>query len=160
MIRLSIKEDLPSLLTLSESIGLFPPEHLDALAEMLDDYFGTDSEEERFWLTDLKERRAVGIVFCEPEQMTNGTWNLRLIGVSPELQRQGRGLALLNFVEAYLLERGARLLIVDTSGTVEFKAVREFYRRCGYTEATRIPDFFDKGDDKITFTKLLANRGQ
>ena len=158
MIRFSHQDDIPSLLSLSEATGLFPPEHLDVLRNMLSEFFQAGDSQERFWLTD-EEDGTKGIVYCEPELMTNETWNLRLIAVSPELQRRGRGAALLAHTEKLLADRGGRLLIVDTSGTKNFETVREFYRRCGYIEATRIPDFFDTDDDKITFTKSLKKRG-
>jgi len=156
MIRFSKRDDIPSLISLSEASGLFPPDHLGILRDMLTEFFDAGDELERFWLTD-DEGDAVGVVFCEPELMTNGTWNLRLIAVAPELQGQGRGTTLLSQTERILSQRGARILIVDTSGTDDFALVREFYRKCGYTEEARIRDFFDSGDDKITFRKSLRN---
>lgn len=158
MIRPSQKEDLPSLLSLAEDSGLFPKEQLDVLEGMLTSFFEVGEENEGFWLTD-HDGNSVGVAFCEPELMTNETWNLRLIAVAPELQRSGRGAALLSHIEQLLFDRGGRLLIVDTSGTEDFESVREFYRRCGYAEESRIRDFFDDGDDKVTFTKRLDNAG-
>ena len=154
MIRHSTIEDIPSLITLSEESGLFPPDHLGALCEMLNEFFEVDEEQERFWLTD-EEGGTVGVVFCEPELMTAGTWNLRLIAVAPDLQGTGRGGQLLAHVEDYLRSKHARLLIVDTSGTADFAPVRAFYAKYGYTEESRIRDFFDEGDDKVTFSKHL-----
>ena len=159
MIRRSIANDVPGLLALSEASGLFPSEHLDVLREMLSEYFSSPKSDGRFWLTDIEDTQVVGVVYCEPEAMTNETWNLRLIAVSPELQGRGRGAALVAHTEQYLADSGGRLLIVDTSGTQDFEPVREFYRRCGYQQATRIPDFFDLGDDKITFMKMLKTNG-
>ena len=159
MIRLSKPEDVPSLLSLAEASGLFPADQLEILEAMLGEFFQTEADHERFWLID-DEGGAQGMVFCERELMTNQTWNLRLIAVSPDLQGRGRGTALLAFTEQFLLERGGRLLIVDTSGTEDFDGARRFYRRCGYTEATRIPDFFDTGDDKVTFSKHLQPKGE
>lgn len=156
MIRFSKRDDIPSLISLFEASGLFSPDCVSILRDMLADFFDVGDGQEHFWLTD-DEEGAVGVVFCEPELMTNGTWNLRLIAILPKLQGQGRGTALLSHTERILAERGARMLIVDTSGTDDFASVREFYRKCGYTEEARIRDFFDSEDDKITFRKSLRN---
>ncbi len=154
MIRPSTIDDIPALMKLSEETGLFPSEHLDALREMLDEYFDAGDDQDRFWLTD-DDRGTTGVVFCEPEMMTSGTWNLRLIAVAPTLQGTGRGGRLLEYVEAYLRTKGARLLLVDTSGAAAFEPVRAFYKKYGYAEESRIRGFFEDGDDKVTFTKQL-----
>lgn len=159
MIRPSTRDDIPSIMTLSRDSGLFLPEHLEILREMLIDFFDTPGEQERFWLTD-EDAGSVGIVFCEPEIMTLGTWNLRLIAVAPMLQGTGRGGLLLAHVENHLRQKHARLLIVDTSGKDEFAPVRQFYSKYGYFEESRIRGFFDDGDDKVTYTKILYSEAQ
>ncbi|EFL88504.1 hypothetical protein [Ahrensia sp. R2A130] len=58
-------------------------------------------------------------------------------------------------LENMLHEKGARLLLADTSGTDTFAATRKFYAAKGYTEEARIKDFWEAGDDKVTFTKAL-----
>jgi len=90
-----------------------------------------------------------------PEEMTEGTWNMLAIAVMPARHRSGHGAALVARVEAALRERGARLVIVDTSGTDGFADTRAFYAALSYGEEARIRDFWDAGDDKVTFRKAL-----
>ena len=87
--------------------------------------------------------------------MTDGTWNLQLIGVHPAHQRQGQGAKLLRFVEQTLVDRGARILLVETMGISEFEYVRTFYRQNGYDEEARIREFYGAGADKVVFPALL-----
>lgn len=47
------------------------------------------------------------------------------------------------------------MLIVDTSGSPDFEAVRRFYTTCGYQAEGRIRDFYATGYDKVTFRKVL-----
>ncbi len=79
-----------------------------------------------------------------------------MIAVRPDRQRQGRGAALVRYVEETLMARGARVLLVETSGLESFERTRAFYRTCGYDEEARIRDFYKAGDDKIVFRKALA----
>jgi ribosomal protein S18 acetylase RimI-like enzyme len=98
-----------------------------------------------------------GLAFAAPERLTDGTWNLLLLAVDPAVQRQGLGRALIATVERALREAGGRLLIVETSGMAEFAGARRFYRRLGFHREARIRDFYGPGDDKVIFTRLLAD---
>ena len=157
MIRSIAPDDTASLITLAESIGLFEPEQLEELGQMLADAFSKNGDTDPFWITD-DDNGLVGLAYCEPEQMTDGTWNLQLIGIHPTRQKQGRGTKILYFVEQTLAHRGARILLVETLGTADFEYVREFYRKNGYDEEARIREFYAAGQDKITFRKALADR--
>jgi ribosomal protein S18 acetylase RimI-like enzyme len=57
--------------------------------------------------------------------------------------------------EQDLRERGQRLLVVRTSGTDDYAGTRDFYRHLGYSEHTRVPDYWTDGDDLILFTLRL-----
>jgi GNAT superfamily N-acetyltransferase len=123
---------------------------------MLADYFASQDNRDRFWLTDDEEHDGLlGIALCELERMTEGTWNLQLIAIRPDRQKQGRGAALLHRVEQRLAAGGGRILLVETSGLPEFDRTRAFYLKCGYGEEARIRDFYQAGDDKIVYRKVL-----
>ena len=88
--------------------------------------------------------------------MAYGIWNLLFIAVRPDLQGRGRGSALLRHIEQALRERGARLLLIETSGLGTFERTRAFYRKHGYDEEARIRDYYRPGDDKVVFRKALT----
>jgi ribosomal protein S18 acetylase RimI-like enzyme len=154
MIRSTTLDDITALIALAEVSGLFEPSQTEYLAQMLDEHFNSKNEPEDFWLTDY-DHEPVGMAYVAPERMTEGTWNLYLIAVHPHHQRQGRGKSLLRYVEQMLTERGERILLVETSGTENFKYVREFYRKNAYEEEARIREFYTAGVDKIVFRKAL-----
>jgi GNAT superfamily N-acetyltransferase len=157
MIRPITPDDTGELINLAKSIGLFSPDELEELRQMLADSLGEEGDTHPFWITD-DDDGLVGLAYCEPERMTNGTWNLQLIGVHPTHQKQGRGGKLLRFVEEILAGRGARVLLVETMGTPNFEHVRTFYRKNGYDEEARIREFYAEGADKIVFRKALSNQ--
>ncbi len=158
MIRPIAPDDRTALIALAEASGLFQPHETELLNQMLSDYFGGATDSQDFWLTD-DDDGLVGVAYVAPERMTEGTWNLYLIAVHPDRQRQGRGAALLAQVEQMLAQRGERLLLVETSGTESFEYVRAFYRQSGYEEEARIRDFYTAGVDKIVFRKALSQEG-
>ena len=156
MIRLTTPNDTTALLALTEATGLFESNQIEELAQMLNQHFSDEADSQGIWLTDY-DNEPVGVAYVAPERMTDGTWNLYLIAIHPDHQKQGRGAALLQYVEQMLTERGERVLLVETSGTDDFKYVRIFYRNNGYEEEARIRDFYTDGVDKIVFRKLLAS---
>jgi GNAT superfamily N-acetyltransferase len=153
MIRPTTPDDTTALIAIADAIG-FQPNELEELSEMLVDYFSGDSDSAHFWITD-DDNGPVGVAYCEPERMTNRTWNLQLIAIRPDHQGQGRGATLLRYVEQTLTARGGRMLLVETSGLPGFERTRAFYAKCGYEKEARIRDFYAAGDDKVVFRKVL-----
>ena len=153
MIRPTKPEDTEALIAVANTIG-FEPNELEVLGKMLADYFSGNTDSDRFWLTDEDDKDGlVGVAYCEPERMTDQTWNLQLIAIRPDRQGQGRGGTLLRYVEETLKARGGRMLLVETLAS--FERTRTFYAKCGYEEEARIRDFYTAGADKIVFRKVL-----
>ncbi|MFB2976363.1 GNAT family N-acetyltransferase [Microseira sp. BLCC-F43] len=157
MIRPTTPDDTAALIALAEAIG-FAPNEIEELRELLAGYFAGSLGRDHFWVTD-DDGGLVGVAYYAPERMTDGTWNLYLIAVRPDLQGQGRGSALLGYVEQTLRAQGDRLLLVETSGLPDFERTRAFYRKCGYEQEARIRDFYKAGDDKIVYRKALTAQG-
>lgn len=154
MIRPITPEDTIALIALVEATGLFQSHETEELTQMLSEHFDDETDRQDFWLTD-DDDGLMGVVYVAPERMTEGTWNLYLLAVHPDHQRQGHGAALLAHIEQMLARRGERILLVETSGLESFEYVRAFYRRSGYNEEARIREFYKAGDDKIIFRKAL-----
>jgi ribosomal protein S18 acetylase RimI-like enzyme len=110
------------------------------------------------WLT-ADDSEPVAVAYCAPEALTDGTWNLLMLWTRQDRAGKGYGSALVEQVEHELSDRGARLLIVETSGLDAFATARAFYCRCGFRQEARIRNFFAAGDDKLVYTKALAAAG-
>ncbi|MEM1323211.1 MAG: GNAT family N-acetyltransferase [Bacteroidota bacterium] len=149
-IRTVVASDLKNLKVVIDSSELFPSELLD---DMIAGYLA--GEEESIWLTADSDAPTF-VVFCAPEKMTEGTWNLYLIAVHANLRGTGIGRQVMNYLERLLLDKGVRVLLVETSGLPEFERTRHFYLNCNYTLEARIRDFYQAGEDKIVFWKALG----
>ena len=156
MIRPTVSEDTAAILDLAVAAGLFPADATEELAGVLSASLKGELGPDHVWLTeDLGT--PIGVAYFAPERMTEGTWNLYMIAVHPDHQRGGRGAALVRYVERDLTARGARILLVETSGLASFERTRDFYRALGFHEEARIRDFFKAGDDKVVFRKALKD---
>lgn len=154
-IREARAEDRASIVGVAEASGLFSPGEMLEIQATLDSFLSGAAEGGR-WLIDDAGRGAEGIAYYAPERMTSGTWNLYLLAVRPGRRGHGRGTALVRYVEQDLRTRGARVLLIETSGVPEFAGQRAFYTHLGYQQEARIRDFYDAGDDKIVYWKALA----
>lgn len=150
-IRKIIKEDLNGLKEVLNSIDLFPAE---ILGDMMSDYF-ENPETNDIWFTTIQDEKPVAIGFCAPEKLTEGTYNLYAIGIRSDLQGKGIGRTMMNYIENELKNQGQRILIVETSGTDDFRLTRKFYENLNYIHEATIRDFWSEGDDKVIFWKKL-----
>jgi ribosomal protein S18 acetylase RimI-like enzyme len=155
MIRPTTPEDVDAILALAVSSGLFPADATEEVAGVLATALRGELGPDHVWLTD-DDGGPVGVAYYAPERMTEGTWNLYMLAVHPDRQRQGRGAALVRHVEQSLAARVARLLLIETSGVASFERTRALYRAIGYDEEARIRDFYKPGEDKVVFRKSLA----
>lgn len=155
MIRPTTLDDTAAVLGLAVASGLFPADATDEVAGVLAGALSGELGPDHVWLTD-DDGGPVGVAYYAPERMTEGTWNLYMLAVHPDRQRQGRGAALVRHVERELARRGARLLLIETSGLGTFERTRAFYRALGYEEEARVREFYNAGDDKVIFRKALS----
>jgi ribosomal protein S18 acetylase RimI-like enzyme len=154
LIRPLTRNDSAAVAELVIAAGLFPADEVELLHTMMADYFGGNHEKGHMCLIDVEDE-PLGIVYYQPELATDRTWNVTMIGVRRDVQGQGRGAALMQYVERMLQADGQRMIVVDTSSSPDFALTRAFYAKCGYEEEARIRDFWAAGDDKIVFRKVL-----
>ena len=102
--------------------------------------------------------RLLGYACAGPTPATEGTFDLYWLAVDRTAQGKGVGRALVREVERELRDRGARMLLAETSSRPDYENTRAFYQRCGYTEAARIQDFYAPADDRIMLTTRLTTR--
>jgi ribosomal protein S18 acetylase RimI-like enzyme len=147
-IRAMRREDLAGVRLVLDSTGMFPPAMVEAMAEPY--LSGTAPH---FWLVALSEYKVIGFAYCEPERMTDGTYNLLALGVSKDRQRSGVGAELMRHVENAVRDKNGRLLLVETSSDPAQDGARAFYRKDNFTEEARIRDFYAPGETKVVFWK-------
>ena len=151
-IRKTVPSDIEGLKHVLDSIELFPSEMLD---DMISDFFENPNSQD-IWFTATDDNIPVGIGYCAPEKLTDGTYNLYAIGVKNDLQGKGIGRLMMGYLEELLSKMGSRVLIVETSGADAFELTRKFYEDLGYAKEAVIRDFWEDGDDKVIYWKKIS----
>lgn len=97
----------------------------------------------------------VGYACYGPIPGTHARFDLYWVAVAPDSQRHGLGAQLVVRVEAAVRQAGGERIYIDTSTSDAYAAARGFYQRMGYTRAAELPDFYQAGDGKVIFLKVL-----
>jgi ribosomal protein S18 acetylase RimI-like enzyme len=154
-LRPSQPADSRALLAIAEGTGVFKPIEIQALEEVLSDYYAHERANGHRCVTAWQDGSPIGFVYWAPTPMTDRTWHLYWIAVRRDLQSLGSGTRLLADCEAETLAAGGRLLLIETSSLPSYEATRRFYTRHGYQPSARIRDFYADGDDLLVFRKRL-----
>jgi GNAT superfamily N-acetyltransferase len=157
VIRPATSEDTAAIAGLAVATGMFAPEDAGFVTAMMDAYFAGADAEGHACVVDDDGEGPVAVAYFQPEAAADRVWDLTMIAVRPDLQGTGRGIALLAHVETAVRDDGARLLLIETSGTAQYDDTRAFYVRRGYDEEARVRDYWTDGDDLVVFRKALAD---
>ena len=156
MIITATKEDGPQIHTVNADISIFSREEVECVDELWQEYQARGPERSGYYfIVEKEDGRVLGYACYGPRALTDRTYDLYWIAVSPSVRRGGVGRSLLGATEEAVRNFGGRLLIAETSGLPKYKATRAFYLATGYTQEATLKDFYSDGDDLVIFTKRL-----
>jgi len=152
--------DRPFIEKMVISTGKFNDVEVATALELVDEALSRGEEESGYLFAVLeygKEHRvAEGYACYGPVPLTQGAYDLYWIVVDPASQGKGFGSRLLEYVETDVLNRGGRMILIETSSQESYGATVRFYEHSGYHLAARIRNFYRIGDDKLIFQKELV----
>ncbi len=155
-IRPLVAADRAAVAEIVSAVGNFKPVEIDCALELVDIYLNSkDQKDYRLHVAEDEHGRVLGYTCWGPVPLTAGTYDLYWIATHPDAHGLGFGRALMMFVEDRVREENGRLLVLETSSKESYGDTVRFYHRLGYEEVSRIRDFYDVGDDKLTFVKRL-----
>jgi GNAT superfamily N-acetyltransferase len=155
MLRPTVPEDTPLLTRLADATGVFKPMEIEALREVLDDYFAGERDNGHFAVTHERDGRVVGFAYYAPAYMTERSWYLYWIAVAKDQHGRGLGGELLRAVEDHVRSLRGRMLFIETSSLPHYELTRRFYLKHGYELTGVIKEFYADGDDMVVFRKRL-----
>lgn len=133
----------------------FEPHEVVVAEELIDCFLHDPASSGYHILVAEIESEVEGYVCFGPTPLTNGTWDVYWIAVSPLNKGQGVGKYLMAFAEERIRKTEGRLIMVETSSKPSYDNTRTFYEHRGYQQVCRIADFYSPHDDKVIFEKRL-----
>jgi ribosomal protein S18 acetylase RimI-like enzyme len=147
--------DVEAVVEMIRSTGFFREDEIKIAAELVEERLarGPASGYE-FIIADLDDRSIAyscyGLIPC-----TIKSYDLYWIVTDQEFRNRGIGRWLLKETEQAIRALGGRGIYADTSSLPQYESTRQFYLRNQYVEAARFPDFYQDGDDKLVYFKMV-----
>lgn len=152
------ERDIGAVVEMARGTGFFRPDEVDVAEELIRDR--VEKGRESWYRFVFAEREGgappAGFVCFGPIACTKGSWDLYWIVVARDAQGGGLGRALMGEAEARVRAAGGRAVYVETSSKEQYLPTRRFYEACGYSEAARLTEFYDVGDDKVVYVKRVG----
>jgi ribosomal protein S18 acetylase RimI-like enzyme len=156
-IRKLVSGDRAAVAAIVQEVGNFSAPEVGCALELVDIYLHNPQQQDyRFVVAEDMRGKVCGYVCWGPTPLTLGTYDLYWIATTPAEHGRGAARTLMNHVEGQVAGERGRLLVVETSSKVSYSRTVGFYRSLGYDEASRIGNFYDVGDDKLTFVKRFS----
>ena len=133
----------------------FNNDEIKIAMELIDIYLN-DKKQKDYKIFDDSDNHIInGYVCIGPRPLTNGTYDLYWIAVNPNVQARGIGSGLVKYIEEYLKNKSARLVLIETSGKPGYEKERRFYEKNNYDKFVEIKDFYNKDDSLVVYGKYL-----
>jgi ribosomal protein S18 acetylase RimI-like enzyme len=154
-VRLMAAADKAAVMTILRNTTEFKPVEVDIAEELIDAYLDEGLPSGYFTYVSEVNGNVMGYICYGPTPLTEGTYDVYWMAVSPHSQRQGIGRSLLVAAERDITARHGRLILIETSGKPNYVKAQNFYASRGYDMVSRIADFYEPGDDKLTYLKRV-----
>jgi len=148
-------EDVGRVRSLVASTGFFSAAEVDIAGELVTERLTKGLRSGYHFV--LAERGAGLVAYAcyGPIDGAQDSFDLYWIAVSPDEQGKGLGTHVYARAEAAMRKAGAKRIYADTSSSDRYAATRGFYKRMGFAEQARLPDFYAPGDGKVIYVRAL-----
>lgn len=145
----------PEIMAILQATSEFKPTEVVTAGELIDSYLAEGvSSGYHIFIADVGTKTS-GYICFGPAPLTEGTWDVYWMAVSPEKKGKGIGSSLLTKAEEEIQKLNGRLILIETSSTTEYELTRRFYHHAGYAIVCKIRDFYALGDGLVIFQKRL-----
>jgi ribosomal protein S18 acetylase RimI-like enzyme len=154
IVRSMTSQDKPEVMSILRNTPEFTKEEVDLAEEVIDDYLADPGPGSGYFiLVADNEGVPAGYVVFGPVPITDNVWELYWFAVDQNVRGKGIGRTLWETAEEYIINAGARIIVLETSSKALYDRTNLFYARANYQEVGRIKDFYEVGDDQITYAK-------
>ena len=148
-------EDPARVYALAAVTGFFTAEEAAIAQELAEERLTRGAASGYHFLLAEEAGELLGFACFGPIPCTRGAYDLYWIVVRPDRQGGGLGRRLLTAAEDRIAAAGGRRVYIDTSSRAQYAPTRAFYRACGFREEALLAGFYDQGDGKTIFCKVL-----
>lgn len=143
---------------LAEIIYLIPnftDEEKDCALELVDITIN-DLNQKDYYINVIEDNNKIAGYYCVGQRpLTESTWDLYWIVVSPLSSQKGYGSKLLKHAEEFIKQYNGKLLLIETSDTPEYQPSISFYVKNSYSKLANIKNFYKENDHLLILGKYI-----
>jgi ribosomal protein S18 acetylase RimI-like enzyme len=136
--------------------GMFDAEEVDVAVELVDAFLERGASSGYQFLMAEERGRLMGYVCYGPVPGSEHRFEVYWIAVDPGTQGRGLGRQLMAETEKLIRKAGGCRVYAETATRREYLPTRRFYLGVGYRRLGSLPDYYRKGDGKVTYVKELG----
>jgi len=149
------QSDIKSVETIISSTGFFRRDELDVAMELVNERLTKGSASGYEFLFAEYNNKTIayscyGLIPC-----TLHSYDLYWIASHNDFRNKGVGSYILKLTEEKIRKSGGHAVYIETSSKDQYLPTRLFYEKNNYILKARLGDFYDTGDDKCIYVKIL-----
>jgi ribosomal protein S18 acetylase RimI-like enzyme len=150
-----VTHDAAVVRQLASEVKVFTPEEVDVAVELVTDRLAKKEASGYFFLFAMSGNDTVGYACFGPIACTVNRFDLYWIVVRADLHNFGIGGIVLRESEKAIARMGGKRIYIETSSQERYEPTRRFYLRNGYSAIAEIESFYNDGDNKLIYLKIL-----
>ena len=150
-----VAADVQGIEELVRQTGFFRPDEIDIARELVQERLEKGAASSYSFVLACEGNRVIGYGCYGLIPCTSTSYDIYWIAVLPEFQSKGLGKKILEDMQQCILSSGGRQVYVETSTKAQYASSRAFYKRCGYACKVVLEDFYESGDGKAIYNKVL-----
>jgi len=155
-IEIPLISESQNIIDIARSVYLFSEIDITCIKDLVSEYFSHSEERDEYHFLVAKVNKLIqGFICFGHRPLTTGTFDIYWVAVSPNFQKIGLGKELLSAAEEQIIKLKGYLVLIETSGSKEFIKTRAFYQSAGYKITAEIPDFYNKNDSLVIYSKRV-----
>jgi len=147
------ESDLEDFNEVLKSSGFFYDYEIEAAEDFLKYQLEDGDESGIHYFMAEDNGKMVGFICFGFDSCTQYTYLLYWMAVHNDCRGKGVGKILLQKFEEFVIAKGAKKIVGETSGRELYEPTRAFYVKNGYKLAAEISDYYSVGDSRVTIVK-------
>jgi ribosomal protein S18 acetylase RimI-like enzyme len=150
-----LPQDLENVRRITGSTGFFHAEEIEVACELVDEHLKKGLASGYYFLFAELEGKTIGYSCFGPIPCTINRFDLYWIAVEDGYRSRGLGGEILRKSELAIADLQGERIYVETSSQERYAPTRHFYEKNGYHVAALLDHFYNTGDAKVIYLKVL-----
>jgi len=149
------REDIENVREILFSSGFFYDFEIAVAIELVEEALENGTESDYLFVFAEYEGNTIGYTCFGQIACTKYSYDLYWIGVHNNYRGAGIGKILMSETEKNIKKLGGKGIYIETSSRDKYIPTQKFYDNCNCELIARINDFYDEGDDKLLYKKIV-----